>query len=243
MTTIWKNRIIGPIVELFQNIDDYFFGTLKFTMMLPRASFGGLTLRSLVAPLILVVVVSYCPGVIITTTALSFASEQTSAVSRRTFLWKHVPITSMAGYTAAIIAAVGDSSSSTTGDTMDEGTLPQGHPTFSTKGWSRQTIPRITTPPAFAYERREVGGVNRSPETAAMNEQAYQTQNRLERDGFKLDSEEDQKALVGSLLSDYSYSASIGPSPVKGDRYSKGQGASATKSKNEELARATVPVR
>lgn len=40
---------------------------------------------------------------------------------------------------------------------------------------------------AFAYERRDVGGDSPSPEMAAMNLQAYQTMNRLERDGVKLE--------------------------------------------------------
>jgi hypothetical protein len=45
----------------------------------------------------------------------------------------------------------------------------------------------INTPPANAYEVRAVGGDDASPETKAMNRQAYETNNRLERDGFKLD--------------------------------------------------------
>jgi hypothetical protein len=38
-----------------------------------------------------------------------------------------------------------------------------------------------------AYERRDVGDENSSAETKAMNDQAYETNNRLERDGFKLE--------------------------------------------------------
>ena len=57
-----------------------------------------------------------------------------------------------------------------------------------------------------AYERRDVGDPSsRSPETAAMNEQAYQTQNRLEKQGFKLDTAEEQKAQLSTALSDFSY--------------------------------------
>ena len=41
--------------------------------------------------------------------------------------------------------------------------------------------------PASAYERRDVGGPDASPETKAMNLQAYETNNRLERDGVKLE--------------------------------------------------------
>jgi hypothetical protein len=40
---------------------------------------------------------------------------------------------------------------------------------------------------ANAYERRDVGGADASPETKAMNLQAYETNNRLERDGLKLE--------------------------------------------------------
>ena len=58
---------------------------------------------------------------------------------------------------------------------------------------------------AMAYERRDVGGDNRSPEGAAMNDQAYETNNRLEREGFKLDTLEEQKALLSSAMSDFSY--------------------------------------
>jgi hypothetical protein len=41
--------------------------------------------------------------------------------------------------------------------------------------------------PAVAYERRDVGGQDASPETKAMNEQAYQTQSRLERAGLRIE--------------------------------------------------------
>jgi hypothetical protein len=40
---------------------------------------------------------------------------------------------------------------------------------------------------ANAYERRDVGGESASAETKAMNIQASETNNRLERDGFKLE--------------------------------------------------------
>jgi hypothetical protein len=59
--------------------------------------------------------------------------------------------------------------------------------------------------PALAYERRDVGGADRSPEQEAYNEQAYKTNNRLERDGFKLDTAEQQSATLTAALSDYSY--------------------------------------
>jgi hypothetical protein len=62
--------------------------------------------------------------------------------------------------------------------------------------------------PAGAYERRDVGGDTRSAETAALNEQAYQTQSRLEKEGFKIETEAEQKASLTAALSDYSYSPS-----------------------------------
>jgi hypothetical protein len=49
-----------------------------------------------------------------------------------------------------------------------------------------------------------VGGEDRSPEQWAYNEQAYQTNNRLERDGLKLETAEEQKASLSSALSEYS---------------------------------------
>ena len=58
---------------------------------------------------------------------------------------------------------------------------------------------------ASAYERRDVGGSDRSPETAAMNEMAYRTNNRLERAGLRLDTAAEQSASLTSALSDMSY--------------------------------------
>ena len=66
-----------------------------------------------------------------------------------------------------------------------------------------------TTPDtALAYDRRDVGGEGRSAATAAFNIQAYETQNRLEREGFKLETQEEQKASLTAALADYSYSPS-----------------------------------
>lgn len=61
---------------------------------------------------------------------------------------------------------------------------------------------------AFAYERRDVGGVDRSAITAAMNEQAYQTNNRLEASGFKLDTREEEQERLSNALSSFSYDGS-----------------------------------
>ena len=57
----------------------------------------------------------------------------------------------------------------------------------------------------MAYERRDVGGEGRSATTAAMNEQAYQTNNRLEKEGFKLDTREEEQARLSDAMSSFSY--------------------------------------
>ena len=62
--------------------------------------------------------------------------------------------------------------------------------------------------PANAYERRDVGGNDRSAATAALNEQAYETNNRLEKSGLKMESAEEQSATLTAALSDFSYDAS-----------------------------------
>jgi hypothetical protein len=64
---------------------------------------------------------------------------------------------------------------------------------------------------AIAYERRDVGGNDRSPETAAMNEVAYRTNNRLEKAGFPLETAAEQSASLTSALSGMSYEASTTP--------------------------------
>lgn len=61
---------------------------------------------------------------------------------------------------------------------------------------------------AMAYERRDVGGADRSAITAAMNEQAYQTNNRLEASGFKLDTREEEQARLSSALASFTYDGS-----------------------------------
>ena len=87
-----------------------------------------------------------------------------------------------------------------------------------------------TTAAANAYERRNVGGEGRSPETAAMNEQAYQTSNRLEQQGFKVESLEEQKATLSAALSDYSYD---------NNRSSSSSSSSSSKKSNEKQQRAS----
>lgn len=66
--------------------------------------------------------------------------------------------------------------------------------------------------PAVAYERRDVGGPDRSPETAVFNEQAYITNNRLEKGGFKLETAQEQSAALTAALSDYAYDATTSKS-------------------------------
>ena len=59
---------------------------------------------------------------------------------------------------------------------------------------------------ATAYERRDVGGEGRSAETAAYNIQAMETNARLEREGFKLETQAEQQASLTAALADYAYS-------------------------------------
>jgi hypothetical protein len=59
--------------------------------------------------------------------------------------------------------------------------------------------------PAVAYERRDVGGDDRSPEQAAFNEQAFKTNNRLEKDGFKFETKEEEAATLSAAMSSFSY--------------------------------------
>jgi hypothetical protein len=41
-----------------------------------------------------------------------------------------------------------------------------------------------------------------------MNEQAYQTNNRLEKSGFKLDTREEEQARLSAAMASFSYDAS-----------------------------------
>jgi hypothetical protein len=67
-------------------------------------------------------------------------------------------------------------------------------------------VPPLFTPPAaWAYERRDVGDETRSAESAAYNIQAYETNNRLEREGMKLETQAEQKASLTAALAEYSY--------------------------------------
>ena len=65
---------------------------------------------------------------------------------------------------------------------------------------------------AYAFEKREVGGADRSADTAAMNIQNEKTYERLEKSGFPLDSRADEQARLSDALSSFSYPANTSPS-------------------------------
>jgi hypothetical protein len=89
---------------------------------------------------------------------------------------------------------------------------------------------------AHAYERRDVGGSDRSPETAAMNEMAYRTNNRLERAGFRLDTAAEQSASLTSALSDMSYENTTNKNKATPSAKKKG-GANANNNKKQSKAK------
>ncbi|VEU34316.1 unnamed protein product [Pseudo-nitzschia multistriata] len=64
---------------------------------------------------------------------------------------------------------------------------------------------------AGAYERRDVGEEgSMSAATAAFNVQAVKTNSRLEADGFKLDTLEEEKAKLSAAMASFSYESSTG---------------------------------
>ena len=73
---------------------------------------------------------------------------------------------------------------------------------------------------ANAYERRDVGWADRSAVTAAMNEQAVRTNNRLEQSGFKLDTREEEQERLSSALASFSYDSSSSTTGSKKTGYS-----------------------
>ena len=87
----------------------------------------------------------------------------------------------------------------------------------------------LRPPAASAYER-DVGGKDRSADTAALNAQAKETNARLEKSGFKLDTKEEEEARLSSALSSFSYdgNSSAGKSSQKtaGKGYGKDAKAS-----------------
>jgi hypothetical protein len=75
----------------------------------------------------------------------------------------------------------------------------------------------LRPPAAVAYER-DVGGESRSADSAAFNIQARETNARLERDGFKLDTKEEEATRLSGALSSFSYDAST-PKQTTGRGY------------------------
>jgi len=63
---------------------------------------------------------------------------------------------------------------------------------------------------ASAYEKREIGGENRSATTAAFNIQSEKTMARLEKSGFALDTRAQEQARLSEALGSYSYPATTG---------------------------------
>jgi len=59
---------------------------------------------------------------------------------------------------------------------------------------------------ANAYDR-EVGGEGRSATTAALNIAAKQTNARLQSEGFKLDTKEEENAKISEAFASFSYDA------------------------------------
>jgi hypothetical protein len=78
-------------------------------------------------------------------------------------------------------------------------------------------IMTLRPPAAMAYER-DVGGTSRSADSAAFNIQARETNARLERDGFKLDTKEEEASRLSGALSSFSYDAST-PKQATGRGY------------------------
>jgi hypothetical protein len=71
---------------------------------------------------------------------------------------------------------------------------------------------------AWAFEKREVGGADRSADTAAFNIQSDKTYERLEKSGFPLDTKADEQARLSEDLSSFSYPDS---KPSKGKKNEK----------------------
>jgi hypothetical protein len=69
---------------------------------------------------------------------------------------------------------------------------------------------------AVAYERRDVGGADRSAITAAYNEQAFLTNNRLEASGFHLDTREEEKTRLSDAMASFSYESATTSSKKTG---------------------------
>jgi hypothetical protein len=73
-------------------------------------------------------------------------------------------------------------------------------------------------PAAYAFEKREIGGLDRSATTAAFNVQNEKTYERLEKSGFSIDSRAEEQARLSEALGSFSYPASPTPSKSKGKK-------------------------
>jgi hypothetical protein len=103
---------------------------------------------------------------------------------------------------------------------------------FSKAGVAGTFILGSTPTIAGAYERRDVGAEgSRSAATYAMNEQAYKTNNRLEAEGLKLDTREEEQAKLSAAMASFSYdsNASAKKKPGYGSNASKATTVSRTK--------------
>ena len=88
----------------------------------------------------------------------------------------------------------------------------------------------LTPTCAGAYERRDVGADgSRSADTYAFNEQAFKTNNRLEAEGFKLDTREEEKAKLSAAMASFSYESTT--SAKKKTGYGSNSSKSSVKSK------------
>ena len=67
----------------------------------------------------------------------------------------------------------------------------------------------------MAFEKREVGGADRSATTAAFNIQNEKNYERLEKSGFPLDTRADEQARLADALSSFSYPDTSTSKPSK----------------------------
>ena len=142
------------------------------------------------------------PGVGVSSTATSTSTSS----SRRTFVTKAVGFVgaSSLGWLSGGIDMDGSfhASGCTCGDCS--GAQQQEHGAACSCPSCGGGFTGLRPPAASAYER-DVGGKDRSADTAALNLQARETNARLEKGGFKLDTKEEEEARLSSALSSFSY--------------------------------------
>lgn len=134
------------------------------------------------------------------------STASTTSSSRRTFVTKAVGFVgaSSLGWLGGGIDMDGSvhASGCTCGDCS--GAMQQGHGAACSCPSCGGGFAGLRPPAALAYER-DVGGKDRSADTAALNLQARETNARLEKSGFKLDTKEEEEARLSSALSSFSY--------------------------------------